>query len=41
MCAIVCPEAVIEVERDDVAGNIKPISPAKRNKINNLVREPN
>jgi 2-oxoglutarate ferredoxin oxidoreductase subunit delta len=49
-CAIVCPDCAIEVYRDDSAGNIKSVGPArlgevprrsrtKKNRINNLVRE--
>ncbi len=37
-CATVCPDCAIEVYRDDSA-NIKSIDPAKKNGINNLVRE--
>jgi 2-oxoglutarate ferredoxin oxidoreductase subunit delta len=38
-CAIVCPDCAIEVYRDGDVSNIKSINPAKKNKINNLVRE--
>ena len=38
-CAVVCPDCAIEVYRDEVKSNIKPIGPAKKNRINNLVRE--
>jgi 2-oxoglutarate ferredoxin oxidoreductase subunit delta len=40
-CAVVCPDCAIEVYRDDVRPDkidIKSVSPAKKNKINNLVR---
>ncbi len=39
-CAIVCPDCAIEVFRDDGVSNIKSVGPAKKNKINNLVKEP-
>ncbi len=37
-CAIICPDCAIEVWRDE-PGNVKSIGPAKKNKINNFVRE--
>ena len=38
-CAVICPDCAIEVHRDSSASNIKSLNPAKKNKINNLVRE--
>ncbi len=38
-CAIVCPDCAIEVFRDSGVSDIKSVNPAKKNKINNLVRE--
>ena len=40
-CAIVCPDCAIEVYREnDRTSNIKSVGPTKKNKINNLAREP-
>ena len=40
-CAIVCPDCAIEVYRDKADGkpDIVEINPAKKNKINNLVKD--
>ena len=38
-CAVVCPDCAIEVYRDEAKSNIKSVGPAKKNKINNLVRD--
>jgi 2-oxoglutarate ferredoxin oxidoreductase subunit delta len=36
-CAVVCPDCAIEVYRDGGVSDIRSVSPAKKNKINNLV----
>jgi 2-oxoglutarate ferredoxin oxidoreductase subunit delta len=40
-CAVVCPDCAIEVYRGDTTGkpDIVDVKPAKKNRINNLVRE--